>query len=240
MSLNKSTMGAFEERITFIEPMTLLDFPDHISAIFFYNYCNIRCPYCYNKKVVEGKMPVISSEYVKQFLKKRVNKLDGIVFSGGECTIHGDKLFEDIQYVKDMGFKTKLDTNGTNPVLIRKLVNEGIIDYIALDYKCPTAKRNKFFPRSHFYDLFEESLEYLCQKDIQFEVRTTIHTDVVDENDINVMAERLIELGYNNTYYLQNYFDVEETIGNVSHNPRPLDKSKLTQKIKIEIRNDND
>lgn len=233
-------MGVFENRITYIEPVTLLDFPDNIAAIFFYNFCNIRCPYCYNKNVVEGKMPVISSEYIKQFLKKRTKKLDGIVFSGGECTIHGDKLIEDIRYVKDAGFKTKLDTNGTNPALIQKLVNESIIDYIALDYKCPINKRDKFFPRSHFYDLFEESLEYLCSKKVPFEVRTTVHTDVIDENDIDMMAKHLLELGYNKTYYIQNYFDVENTLGNVSHNPRPFDKSKITQNIKIEIRNDND
>lgn len=239
MIVNNSSMSVFENRITFIEPVTLLDFPNNIAAIFFYNYCNIRCPYCYNKNVVEGKMPIISADYIKQFLKRRKNKIDGIVFSGGECTIHGEKLYEDIQYVKDMGFKTKLDTNGTNPNLIKKLIENNVIDYIALDYKCPMKKRDLFFPRIHFYDLFEETLEYLCKTDVPFEVRTTVHTDIIDENDINEIAVHLIELGYKNTYYLQNYFDVEETLGNVSHNPRPLDFSKLSTDIKIEIRNEN-
>lgn len=231
-------MGAFEDRITFVEPLTLLDFPGKVGAIFFYNYCNAHCPYCYNKDVVEGKMSTVNADFVTSFLNKRKGKIDGIVFSGGECTVHKAKLVEDIATVKDMGFMTKLDTNGTNFQIVEQLVNEGFVDYIALDFKCPVSKISKFFPRTAYYDQFQKTLKFLIDKNFPFEVRTTVHTDVIDENDINAIIDCLTEQGYKNVYYIQHYFDVEETLGNVSHNPRPLDKSKLSDKLKIEFRNE--
>ena len=116
-------MNLFENRIGGIEPFTLIDFPDKIAGILFYTNCNLHCPYCYNVELVKNICTKLNSNDVLNFIKKRKNKLDGFVFSGGECTIHGNNLINDIIFVKNAGFDIKVDTNGTNPDVIQKLLN---------------------------------------------------------------------------------------------------------------------
>lgn len=224
--------------------LTLLDYDKHLSAIFFYPNCSLRCPYCYNTSIVRNEIEQYGSEKIIEFLNKRKTVLDAIVFSGGECTLHNEALYEDIKYCKGLGYKIKIDTNGTNPELIKKLINEKLVDYIALDYKCPKDKIGSFKFNKTSYNNFKNTLDNLLEFNIPFEIRTTVHTEVIDEDDINKILKELNEIGYTGKYYIQFYFlGTEETLDNtISKFPRKFDVTKLEipKGITIEFRNEED
>lgn len=226
-----------------LEKLTMLDYEKHLSAILFYGGCSIRCPYCYNKGIVFKEFPPIEPTEIDIFLQSRKNKLDAVVFSGGECTIHGDSLYNDIAYCRSLGYKIKVDTNGTNFNLIKRLVNENLVDFIALDYKCPAEKKNIFGFTDTSYINFKNTLELLCSSSVPFEVRTTVHTDIIDEKDITNIIQDLNDIGYQGNFYIQFHFrNAPETIGNVNDLPREFDISQIkdTDKITVKYRNEQD
>lgn len=218
----------FDGRVGGVEKMTLLDFPNRISAILFYNHCNLKCPYCYNPSLVcfeKGVAPpFIAREEIINFLNIRKGVLDGIVFSGGECTVWGDKLEADIQYTKGLGYLIKIDTNGQNPVIIQHFIKEGLLDYVALDIKCPKRLEGRFRAKM---DLSYKTLQILIESGIKFETRTTIHPDITNEDDISEMMGELSELGLKQAHYLQYFFEGTDTIEPVSQHPRFFDLSKV-------------
>ncbi len=217
------------------QKFSTLDFPGRLAAIIWFSGCNMRCPYCYNKDVVFGEKRIEEDE-ILVFLKKRVGLLDGISFTGGEATLYKN-LIPFSQKIKDLGFDIKLDTNGLNFDVIRNMVEKNLVDYIALDFKAPPEKFELITKNRH-YEKFEKTLDFLIGSDVDFEVRTTVHTDLLNENDINKIIKILHQKGYKGTYYLQNYFETEkETIGNIGPQKRKLDTSKLLDLIPIEFRN---
>ena len=220
-----------------IQKFSTLDFPNRLCAIVWFSGCNMRCPYCYNKDVFYGKKQIDEEDFFK-FLQSRIELLDGVSITGGEATLYPN-LFNFIKKIKEFGFEVKLDTNGINFEIIQKLVDNKLVDYFALDFKAP---KDKFYQitKNKNYDKFEKTLQYLIDNNIDFEVRTTIHTDLIDENDINNIIEELSKKGYKGIYYLQNYFETDkETIGNIPPPTRKLDTSKISKKILVEFRNFN-
>ena len=218
-----------------IQKFSSLDFPNRLSAIVWFSGCNMRCPYCYNTDVVFGKKQIEEKEVI-EFLKTRIGLLDGVSITGGEPTLYKN-LINFCKKIKQLGFEIKLDTNGLNFSVIKKLLELNLVDYIALDFKSP---KEKFYniTKNKNYEEFEKTLELLINSDIEFEVRTTIHTDLLDENDINIIVDTLYKKGYKNTYYLQNFFDTQkETIGNIKPQKRKLDITKINKIIPIEFRN---
>ena len=212
-----------------------LDFPGRLCAILWFSGCNMRCPYCYNKDVVFGEKRIEEEEII-EFLKKRIGLLDGVSFTGGEATLYKN-LIPFARKIKDLGFEIKLDTNGINYNVIKQLVDENLVDYIALDFKAPKYKFESITKNKN-YDKFEKTLDFLIDSNIEFEVRTTIHTDLLDEEDINEIIKTLYKKGYKNTYYLQNYFETDkETIGNIGPQKRKLDVTKILDLIPVEFRN---
>jgi len=212
-----------------------LDFPGRLCAILWFSGCNMRCPYCYNKDVVFGKKKIEEEEFLN-FLQTRIGLLDGVTFTGG-CPTMYPNLIDFAKKIKKMGFEIKLDTNGINFEVIKELVDKDLVDYIALDFKAPKHKFYEITKNKH-YEKFEKTLEFLINSDIEFEVRTTVHTDLLDENDINEIIDELHKKGYKGIYYLQNFFETDkETIGNISPQKRKLDISKINKKIPIELRN---
>ena len=180
-----------------ITPFTLLDYPDKTACILWFAGCNMRCVYCYNPDIVLGKGKQTFFEALK-FLKTRVNLLDGVVLSGGECTLHKN-IINLIIEIKKMGLLVKIDTNGTAPKILEILIKEKLIDYVALDFKAPTEKFESI-TKSNLYSKFICSLKLLIDNNIPFEVRTTIHSSLLDQNDIQEMVDVLEKFNYKGVY----------------------------------------
>lgn len=119
-----------------LQKFSLIDYPHKISAIIFTTGCNFRCPYCHNPELVNPKLypERITEEEVFNFLKNRKEKLDAVVITGGEPTLHKD-LYKFISKLKSMGFLIKLDTNGTYPNILNRLIKDNLLNYIAMDIK---------------------------------------------------------------------------------------------------------
>ena len=200
--LNKKAIHSFT-------PFTLLDYPDKSACILWFAGCNMKCDYCYNPEIVFGKGAFYFSEIIS-FLKSRSNLLDAVVFSGGECLIHKD-IIPFIKLVKSLGFLIKVDTNGSQPKVLEKLIEENLIDYVALDFKGP---KEKFFAitKADFYTQFLSCFELLQASSIPFEVRTTYHSSLLNSEDIVAMQDVLLELGYDKNYFIQNFRNYQNTI----------------------------
>jgi len=200
--LNKKAIHSFT-------PFTLLDYPDKSACILWFAGCNMKCDYCYNPEIVFGKGSFYFSEIIS-FLKSRSNLLDAVVFSGGECLIHKD-IIPFIKLVKSLGFLIKVDTNGSQPKVLEKLIEEHLIDYVALDFK---GTKEKFFAitKSDFYSQFLSCFEVLQASYIPFEIRTTYHSSLLNPEDIDAMQNVLLELGYDKNYYIQNFRNYQNTI----------------------------
>lgn len=213
-----------------ISSFSLLDYPDELACIVWISGCNLRCAYCHNPDIVLNRGDMEDAELLA-FLKKRSGRLTAVVFSGGEATFYPG-LPELVRQAKELGFKTKIDTNGSNPEMLRHLVASGTLDMIALDYKCPPQIAEKLIGTTRFVAAFEESLDFLIAESraerVRLEVRTTVATEFMNEEDVAWMIGDLDARGYQGTYYLQNIATSgEKTLGNLALPERVLDQSRL-------------
>jgi pyruvate formate lyase activating enzyme len=215
--------------ITALTPFTLQDFPNHTACIIWFGGCNFRCPYCHNPEFVVDKFGIMDEQKILDFLNSRKGLLDGVVLSGGECTLSSE-IINFIKKIKSIGFETKIDTNGVNTKIIKELLEKNLIDYIGLDYKAPKEKFTKIsgLDRKYFQN-FSDTLDYLISKKFPFEIRTTVHTDLLDENDINMIIKDLEQRRFNTgNYYIQNFSNIKgRTLGNIVKQTRTLEREKL-------------
>jgi pyruvate formate lyase activating enzyme len=188
-----------------VTPFTMLNFPGQCAAIIWFSGCNMRCGYCHNPQIVKGK-GTQRIDNVLAFLEKRKGLLDGVVLSGGEASIYPN-LPDFVRTVKAMGYTIKLDTNGTRPDLIQDFLEHGLLDYVALDYKAPPDKFKAVTGINKFND-FKRTLDLLCAQNIvPFEIRTTVHTALMNEQDVFAIMTDLEHRNYTGAYYVQNYIN---------------------------------
>lgn len=230
MNIDKENSLLTNRTIYDLTPFTHLDYPKHLACIVWFSGCNMRCSYCYNKDIVFAKNGKYSPQDILDFLKKRQGLLDGVVLSGGEASMQ--ELLPFAKAIKELGFKIKLDTNGTNPALIKELTLKKLIDFVALDYKAPQEKFQAI-TLSNKFEEFSKTLDFLLETGFDFEVRTTLHLDLLDEEDINSIAKDLIQRGYTKPYYVQLFRDTGDNIGNISSSSKKLDKSKFSSTIEF-------
>ena len=217
-----------------ITPFTLLDYAHKSACILWFAGCNMRCLYCYNPEIVRGKGS-IPFEKVITFLQTRKNLLDAVVFSGGECLLHKN-ILELITEVKKMGFLVKIDTNGSKPTILKELIEKQLIDYVALDFKALPSHFEKI-TQSELFQPFEKSLHLLLKSPIKFEVRTTVHSDLIDEKEARMMVRYLENNNYTGNYYIQYFKNDVETLGNLGYSTRNLNPETLsTTTIKVHFR----
>ena len=231
----KNESNLLNQKIIFdITKFTTTDFADHLSCIVWFAKCNMRCLYCYNDNIVYAKEGNYTIEELLDFLMGRKGLLDSVVLSGGEATLNN--LVFVSEKIKALGYEIKLDTNGLNPNMIKELNEKKLIDFISLDYKAPKYKFEEI-THSSKYELFEESLLYLIQSDLNFEVRTTVHNDLLNSFDINHMIEHLHLVGYSHNYYLQEFLETPSNIGNIKQSENCLDRDKIiSDKLNIVYR----
>jgi len=217
-----------------ITPFSLLDYPDKMACILWFAGCNMRCLYCYNPEIVNGKGS-ISFEKTLSFLHSRKNLLDAVVFSGGECLLHKN-ILSLIEEVKKMGFLVKIDTNGSKPEILQQLIKNKWIDYVALDFKAMPSDFEKI-TQSRLFSPFEQSLQLLIKNEFPFEVRTTVHSDLISEKNIKLMINYLETNKYKGNYYVQYFRNNINTLTKLNHSNNKIDSDRLsTPTIKIIIR----
>ncbi|MBQ8168153.1 anaerobic ribonucleoside-triphosphate reductase activating protein [bacterium] len=187
-------------RIGGIQKTSLLDFPNMISAIVFTKGCNFACGYCHNPELFNSGAEYSASEFF-EFLETRKGKLDGVVVTGGEPCLQPD-LIDFIKKIKSMEFLVKLDTNGTFPNILEELLNENLLDYIAMDIKAPLEKYQEITGSSISTDKISESINIIMNSGIDYEFRTTVVKSQLNFDDFEKIGD-LIQGA--SKYYLQKF-----------------------------------
>lgn len=189
-----------------MQKLTLLDYPGKMACTIFTGGCNFRCPFCHNGDLVflPENMAEMNVEDILSFLKRRVSILEGVCISGGEPLLQA-QLTPFLRKVKALGYQIKLDTNGTNPDKLKELVDEGLIDYVAMDIK-NDPEHYAETAGIHSIDMtqIEKSVQYLMQGNIPYEFRTTIVKEYHTKETMEAIGKWLKGA---NAYYLQNFED---------------------------------
>ncbi len=173
--------------------MTLLDFPGRVACTVFLGACDFRCPYCHNFELVDGSAPpVMDEEDLFSFLEKRKGLLDGVAVTGGEPCLNKD-LPALLRRIRQMGYMTKLDTNGNHPDMLKKLLDEDLLDYVAMDIKNSPDKYAITIGKDKI-DLapIRESISLIMGSKIDYEFRTTVVDEfhkISDFEEIGAMIE---------------------------------------------------
>ncbi|MCX7772818.1 MAG: anaerobic ribonucleoside-triphosphate reductase activating protein [Clostridia bacterium] len=214
-------------KIAGLQKNSMVDFPGKLSAVVFTQGCNMNCGYCHNRCLIgQAKHEALLEERdILSFLERRQGLLDGVVVSGGEPTLQKDLLDFFIQ-LRRMGYKTKLDTNGTNPELLQRLIEMKLVDYVAMDIKAPFCKYRQVCCSPVDTDRLQESIRFLKQGKVDYEFRTTYTPELSDEDLIDITKT----IQGAQKYVLQQYREVNQgTYTGV------VEKRNLLQKIYAEI-----
>lgn len=217
-----------------LQKTTLVDFPRKVACTIFTGGCNLRCPFCHNSSLVlADKFPSsISEDEIFAFLKKRKGILDGVCITGGEPLIQPD-IAKFISKIKDMGYLVKLDTNGCYPNKLKELVNQNLIDYVAMDIK-NSPKRYAETVGIKDFDITPilDSVEFLLKGTVPFEFRTTIVKEFHDENSIIDIAKWIKGAPH---YYLQDFVDSGDLLQSGLHK---IDEISIKNLLDILIHHD--
>ena len=211
-----------------LQKLTLLDFPGHVACTVFTGGCNFRCPFCHNASLVLGGSGESYTESeILDFLKKRVGILDGVAITGGEPLLQKD-ITDFMREVRTLGYKIKLDTNGSFPEKLFAIVNEGLCDYVAVDIKNSPNKYALTVGRLGYEaDRIAESVDFLMKCGIEYEFRTTVVAELHTKSDIEEIGEWLCGA---KRWYLQNFVDSGDLISKEMHG---LDAKIMNQYIEI-------
>jgi pyruvate formate lyase activating enzyme len=223
-----------------MQKTTLVDYLGHVATTLFTAGCNFRCPYCHNGDLVEhtATLSPYTHEEIFSHLKKRASVVDGVVISGGEPTLQPD-LPDFIKEIKDLGYLVKLDTNGSHPTMLRQLVNEKLVDYVAMDIKHSRTKYNTIANQADFdLNAIAASVDFLKEGHVDYEFRTTLCRELHKEEDMTAIGMWLMGAP---AYYLQPYKESEQVLQPGFHPPEE-DTLQTFQKIlsafipRVEIR----
>lgn len=222
-----------------LQKFTLIDFPQKIACTVFTIGCPFRCPFCYSGELVLPekikKQPKIIEKTFFDFLKKKKGFLEGVVLCGGEPTFQKD-LAEFIKKIKDLGFAVKLDTNGLNFQILKKLIDQKLIDYTAMDIKASKEKYDFFSGTKNAITNIEKSIDLLKKGKIDFEFRTTIAPGLFEKDFLKIanwIGEKNVK------YFLQEFKKDKEVINPIMLNKPILDKEevkKIIQEIKSKFK----
>jgi len=209
-------------RIGAIQRTSLIDYPGLISCVLFTQGCNFRCGYCHNPELLDANnwsKPLLLDS-IFNFLVKRVGKIDSVVITGGEPTLHLG-LPDFIKKIKNMGFKVKLDTNGTNPEMLKGLLKDFLVDYIAMDVKAPLSKYSLITGGDVRIDQIRSSINLIMSKAPDYEFRTTVVEDQLDFADILKLGA---DIKGAKRYYLQKFVPKKTNLSEFMDRQPPTDE----------------
>ncbi len=193
-------------KISGIQKTSLIDYPDYISTVLFTQGCNMDCPYCHNPELIpkENENEYMNTAYFWEYLDKRSDLIDGVVITGGEPLIQ-DSIYNFIKDIKKYDLLVKLDTNGTNYHLLEKLLDEDLIDYVAMDIKGPLKEYEKFCGielNKKVIENIKKSKDLILNSDIDYELRTTVVPGLHSKEVLEKIADSISGI---KNYYLQNF-----------------------------------
>ena len=188
-----------------LQKMTLLDFPGLVACTVFLGGCDLRCPFCHNAEILDMNAPaVMDDKEFLEFLETRRGKLDGVAVTGGEPTLRPD-LPELLSEIKRLGFKVKLDTTGNHPDMLKRIVGEGLVDYVAMDVKNSKERYAETVGLTGFdISRVDESISFLLRGDVEYEFRTTVIKQFHDRDSFIGIAEWIKGA---EKYFLQGFVD---------------------------------
>jgi len=215
--------------------VSLVDWDGKVSSVIFLPGCNMRCPFCYNTKLVlhPSEVPTIPLEEVKNYLNKNKGWIDGVVITGGEPTIQEDlpNLCEEI---KKFDLPVKIDTNGTNPIMMRRLIYSGLINHVAMDVKAPLTVED--YSKASGVNMtpllknVEETICTLLEDGVEYELRTTLVPTLHEISNIEEICEKIRGC---RKYTLQNFKADVETIDPNFKNLKPFSKTEIESFFRI-------
>lgn len=212
-----------------LQKLTLLDYPGKTACTVFTSGCNFRCPFCHNASLVThiSNIPAYTEDEFFEFLSKRRGILDGVCITGGEPTLQTD-LEQFILKIKEMGFKIKLDTNGANPDKLKRLIDNGLLDYVAMDIKNSPENYGKTVGVENF-DIapIEKSVDILIRGNVDFEFRTTVVKELHTKEDIMSIGKWI---NGEEKYFLQCFIDSGDVIGSGMSG---YDKNVMSDLVKL-------
>ena len=171
-----------------IDKFSLLDYEEKVSIVLFSPACNFRCPFCHNGDSVLNSNTPIAFKDIISYLKTRVGLVDAVVFTGGEPTMMPE-LEERIREVKKLGFLIKLDTNGTNPEVLKHLLDKKLLDYVAMDIKAPVEKYPLITGVQIEKDRIKNSIDLIMQSGVKYEFRTTVVKSQLSYDDFEKIGQ---------------------------------------------------
>ncbi len=189
-------------RISGHQKVSLVDYDGQIATTIFTSGCNFACPFCHNSGLVKGTEPIIDTSEILEYLIKRKNVLTAVCISGGEPTLHKD-LPEFISKIKDLGYLVKLDTNGTNLTMLKYLVENKLIDYIAMDIKNSFSKYSKTAGLQNDINI-KDTIQYIMSCGVDYEFRTTLIKNYHSREDMLEIAKTIKGA---RKYFLQKFVD---------------------------------
>ena len=201
-----------------LQKTTLLDYPGKVASTIFTGGCNFRCPYCHNSDLVlsPGQMNAYSQEEIFEHLNNKKKVLDGVCITGGEATLQPD-LYDFIKKVKDIGLLVKLDTNGTNPFILKQLIDDDLLDYVAMDIKhCKEKYNDVCCSNTLDINLIQQSIDLLMSSNIEYEFRTTVIPEFHSRDDIISIGNWIKGA---KSYHLQAYRESDQVINPVFSSP---------------------
>jgi pyruvate formate lyase activating enzyme len=211
---------------------SLVDWPGEICATVFVAGCNFRCPFCHNPELVEplliSELEPLKQDDIITELHKRKALIDGVCITGGEPLLFPE-IEEFIKRLKDMGLKVKVDTNGTNPKLLQKLIDASLVDYVAMDIKAPLSKYPMATCSKIDPELVETSADLLMDSDVEYEFRTTVMPGLLDIDDIEKIGEWLDGA---RAYYLQQFTFDRKMLDESYEEVKPYTPGQLKEMLK--------
>ena len=204
-----------------IHKTSLIDYPGKICSIIFTGGCNLRCKYCHNPELAcdNCDLKILPNDEALSFMKKRRSLIDGISISGGEPTL-ARNIFDFIQSVKDIPLAVKIDTNGLNPDVIDHLLQNGLLDYVAIDIKTSPEKYELLTNRKVDFSIIVNTVNLVRAAGVDYELRTTCIPSFVTLEDFVSIK---MEIGHVKQYYLQQFINDVTLDPSLSRcNPYPL------------------
>ena len=206
-----------------IQKTSLIDYPNKVCAVFFASGCNFRCPYCYNPELVFNKTELINEKWIYNFLEKRKNYLDAILLSGGEITIQPD-FIEFVKRIKQYGYLVGIETNGSKPDAIKKLIDSRLTDFIAMDIKSDLETYEKAACAKLDKGKIKKSVELIKDSNVDYEFRTTVVPGLFNEETAIKIGEWLKG---SKKYVLQQFNNDRDMINKSFKRKKPYTVDKL-------------